>query len=162
MNREFCQKTTELVFGQWLKELDAIYLLEVIYPLVLDFVDETTKIFYIPNLEWAIIDVVDQDVKAWKKFLKTYERRITVIAKTQKISEVLTKNSVSNVLIDWSIPDDIIKTKPSPLRFLRNIFSKKKIILMNAGTGGWNSRRGVDVMLEAACKISKNEIITSS
>lgn len=156
LNRDLCQKTTELVFGQWLKELDAIYLLEVINPLVLDFVDETAKIFYVPNLEWAIIDAGDQDVKAWKKFLKTYERRITVIAKTQKISEVLTKNSVSNVLIDWSIPDDIIKTKPSPLRFLRNIFSKKKIILMNAGTGGWKSRRGVDVMLEAARKISKN------
>ena len=149
-------KNNHITFEKWVNGLDVVVMLEVINPIVLNLENERTRVVYIPNLEWAIIDSANPDVDEWIAYLKSLQDRITVIAKTKKISGVLTKNKISNSLIEWSIPDKIITPRFSISRMLRNLFSKKKTVLMNAGMGGWKSRRGVDIMIQAIRKISQN------
>lgn len=140
------------VIGEWLNSIEVLFLLEKINLFLISGVPARSKIVYIPNLEWAIVDGNNQDTEDWILGVRhSVENGMVVLAKTPMIGEVLRQHEIDCTVVNWSIPDPIRKSSRPSSRNILNIFSRRKKVkvLMNAGLGGWRSRRGVDVMLRA-------------
>ena len=129
---------------EWLHKLDVLFLSEVFNLGLVEKIVPVIKVVYIPNLEWTIMKGEDGEVASWianiRKFL---DNGLTVLAKTKTAGLVLEQHDINCTVVDWSVPDKIRKKK-------RKASTGKDIrVLMNAGLGGWKSRRGVDIMIEA-------------
>ena len=128
---------------EWLFGLDVLFLSEVINKKMVDKIVRHIHVIYIPNLEWTVLKGEEGKVAAWIKLVIKYVNKgMTVLAKTQTATEVLLEHDIDCSIIDWSVPDAIRTKKRSTRR-------KKIRVLMNAGLGGWRSRRGVDIMMQA-------------
>ena len=128
----------------WLHKLDILFLSEVLNIALIEKIVPVVKVVYIPNLEWTILKGEDGEVSSWINSVREYiPKGLTVLAKTETAGKVLEQHDINCTVVDWSVPDKIRKKKRIP--------SKKGQIrvLMNAGLGGWKSRRGVDVMVDA-------------
>ena len=140
------------VISEWLNSIDVLFILEKINLFLISSVPARSKIVYIPNLEWAIVDGNNQDTEDWIFGVRhSVENGMVVLAKTPVIGEVLRQHEIDCTVVNWSIPDPIRQSSRPSSRNILNIFSRRKKVkvLMNAGLGGWRSRRGVDVMLRA-------------
>ena len=137
--------------ANWLDSLDTLFVLEAVNKSIIEYAISKMKIVYVPNLEWAMMKVEGQEsVKKWVETIQEYVMQgLIVIAKTKNISKILSLNKIESLQINWSIPDEIQQQS-------HNNKSTKKIILMNAGHGGWNSRRGVDIYVEAIKAMPNN------
>ena len=134
----------------WLMNIDVLFISEQLNSYLFENILPSIKIVYIPNLEWARLAGVDGDVATWISSVRSFiPRGLIVLAKSPTIGAVLVQHNIECTVVDWSIPDEI-RTE------LRSNRRKKKRVLMNAGLGGWRSRRGVDVMIEAINSIPSN------
>ncbi len=96
---------------------------------------------YIPNLDWA---TTGGGVESWIKEVKASHCRVW--AKTPQIQRTLAERGIDSDLVHWSIPD--------PVRCERPVREAGVVrFLVNAGMGGWRSRRGVDIALAAYAKV---------
>lgn len=129
---------------EWLHKLDVLFLSEVFNLGLVEKIVPVIKVVYIPNLEWTIMKGEEGEVASWITNVRNFlNNGLTVLAKTNTAGQVLEQHDIDCTVVDWSVPDKIRKTKRKPS-------SKDEIrVLMNAGLGGWKSRRGVDVMIEA-------------
>ena len=129
---------------KWLHKLDIVFMSEVLNVALIEKIVPVVKVVYIPNLEWTIIKGKEGEVASWINSVREYiPKGLTVLAKTETVGKVLQQHDINCTIVDWSVPDKIRKRKRTPSK-------KGKIrVLMNAGLGGWRSRRGVDVMVEA-------------
>jgi len=129
---------------KWLHKLDVLFMSEVLNVALIEKIVPVVKVVYVPNLEWTIIKGEEGEVSSWIKIVRDYlSKGLTVLAKTETAGLVLEQHDINCKVVDWSVPDKIRKRKRKP-------FKDGEIrVLMNAGLGGWRSRRGVDVMVEA-------------
>lgn len=144
-------KITDTPIKDWIDDIDVLFLLEVINTNIIDYAIGKTKIVFIPNLEWAIAkrDGV-QSTTLWVELVQKYSRKgMIVVAKSPMIKKALSGRGISSELIQWSIPDNVMKARKHREK------SEQMTILMNAGMGGWENRRGVDVFVNAI-KIMQN------
>ena len=133
-----------IALDEWIHGLDVLFFSEVLNCELIEKILPIIKVVYIPNLEWTIIKGRSGEVANWiSEVRKFIDKGMVVLAKTPTAGKVLQQHDIDCEIVDWSIPDAISKTKRKP-------FSKSRIrVLMNAGLGGWKSRRGVDIMIEA-------------
>lgn len=129
---------------KWLHKLDVVFMSEVLNVALIEKIVPVVKVVYIPNLEWTILKGEEGEVASWINTVRKYlPIGLTVLAKTETAGMVLEQHDINCTVVDWSVPDKIRKTKRKPSN------NSTIRILMNAGLGGWRSRRGVDVMVEA-------------
>ena len=140
-----------IALDKWIHGLDVLFFSEVLNCELIEKILPVIKVVYVPNLEWTIIKGKSGEVATWISEVRGFIKKgMVVLAKTPTAGKVLQQHDIECNIVDWSIPDAISKKKRKP-------YSKSRIrVLMNAGLGGWKSRRGVDVMIEAINMMPKN------
>jgi glycosyltransferase involved in cell wall biosynthesis/SAM-dependent methyltransferase len=131
-----------MLLSDWLTRIDTLIVCEDLLPdLFRRAHDRGIHVVYIPNLDWAL---VDGTVEKWLKEVKAGYCRVW--AKTQQIHRTLAAHGVDSDLVPWSIPDPVRRDRPA---------RDKPVVrfVINAGMGGWRSRRGVDIALAAYAKV---------
>ncbi len=130
----------------WLGNLDVWITLEALLPRTFALARrQGVRVIYVPNLDWACLDSSD-DPQRWVQALRS--SRAEVWAKTEGVRRLLVKAGVRARLVPWSIPDRVRRRRrpaavSGPIRFF-----------LNAGMGGWENRRGVDIALRAFAQAS--------
>ena len=122
----------------WLGTIDVMIVGEVLVPQTLQAaLDAGVRVVYIPNLDWAKLGA---SVGAWAAWLREHPD-VVVIAKSKQVQTCLAEHDIPSTLVPWSIPDDVVRDRPVPPEATR--------FYMNAGLGGWQDRRGVDIAVKA-------------
>lgn len=134
-------------FGTWLSGLDILFILEAYNPTLVRAALASPKlrrIFYIPNLEWAVLNPYGDNTAEWISLLQAADQRIVCLARSQSISQGLTNVGIASTLIPWSVPDPV-RTR---CRKAEGI-GRRLRVLYNAGNHGFRDRRGSDVVASA-------------
>lgn len=93
---------------------------------------------YVPNVDWA---THDGSVARWAQALRN-RPWIDVWAKQRTIEKELARQGVASTFVPWSIPEPVVCDRDArPVN--------GATLLVNAGNGGFRSRRAVDLVLKA-------------
>jgi len=126
------------VLSDWLKTIDVMIVGEVLVPKTLQAaLDANIRVLYIPNLDWAKLGTSSD---AWIQWVRAHPE-VVIVAKSAQVQECLDAHGISSTLVPWSIPDEVVRDRPTPPETTR--------FYMNAGLGGWQDRRGVDIAVKA-------------
>ena len=129
------------LFIEWIQFIDVLVVCERMMPRTFQYArDAEVRVAYVPNLDWSQLD--DDNVEAWIEAVRG--SGIDVWAKTRCVQRILENVGITTKLIPWSIPDRVYKTKAPP-----GSGDQTTCLMMNAGLGGWNNRRGVDIAIQA-------------
>ena len=126
----------------WLDGLSALISVEYMMPRVFELaLRRGVRVAYVPNLDWAVLDSRAEDTAAWIEAVRG--AGVQVWARTPAIGAHLRGLGIDSHVVPWSIPEPVARS--------RRVRSGGREIrfLMNAGTGGYQNRRGVDIALRA-------------
>lgn len=143
-------ETTRCV--DWMRELDVLFVFEVMNDRLLTAAKAAgiSKVLYVPNLEWALVSREHEDLSSWLRLLRTEFPYVTSIARCRSIGNRLSELGISNVLVPWSIPDEVRYRRRPPERHSRQY---ERTILFNAGNLGYRNRRGLDIVADALSRL---------
>jgi glycosyltransferase involved in cell wall biosynthesis len=129
-------------FADWLDGLHALVSCEYMMPRAFDLaVSRGIRAVYVPNLDWAVLEARSEDTGAWTDAVRRSGAHVW--ARTPAIGKRLRDLGVSSYEVPWSIPDPVVRERKARPRGDHVRF------FMNAGTGGFQNRRGVDIALKA-------------
>ena len=94
---------------------------------------------FVPNLDWAVL-LDGTPVTRWADAVGGSD--VDVWARTRQTQAALAAAGLDSTLVGWSIADNVCLRRAPPAR-------DEVVFFMNAGRGGWQRRRGVDIALEA-------------
>jgi glycosyltransferase involved in cell wall biosynthesis len=129
-------------FVDWLSGLHALVSCEYMMPRAFELArSRGIRAVFVPNLDWAVLDSRTEDTAAWTEAVRGSSARVW--ARTPAIGRSLRDLGIESHYVPWSIPDPVVRSRSAPsghgtVRFF-----------MNAGTGGYRNRRGVDIALAA-------------
>jgi glycosyltransferase involved in cell wall biosynthesis len=129
-------------YADWLQGIHTLISVEYMMPRAFAFAaSRGVDVVFVPNLDWAILHPGSEDTAAWISAVRDSGARVW--ARTPSIGRRLRELGVESEHIPWSIPDRVaparrVRSGRAPFRFL-----------VNAGTGGFQNRRGVDIALRA-------------
>ena len=138
-------------FEGFVETCDVVVFFETLYiNLVRHIVSKGKRVVYVPNLDWATCS--DGGTLAWKRYMKELQGetdRFQVWARQPSIHRALLEHEIRSENVPWSIPDEIerapsVRGDDEPLKFF-----------VNAGFGGYEGRRAVDLVLKAFAKARK-------
>lgn len=134
------------LLAPWRDTLDAVVLFEL-FQGVYDKHFLGMPTVYIPNLDWAAtFDRGPENVQDWVRRVKGAAkfRSFQVWAKTRFTFQTLSQHGVMSRHIQWALPDEPIRQRKFTAHSRRAVR-----FYLNAGHGGYQGRRGVDVALNA-------------
>lgn len=132
---------TFATFPAWVNSVDVVVISEMLPIAAIEHALTAGKrVVYLPNADWSCID---GDVQAWLAAVKRLaaNRAFTVVAKTLEYARLLKAKEIPCTYVPWIAPDPVVRDREphiGPVRFLASL-----------GMGGWNKRRGADVIVEA-------------
>lgn len=120
---------------------DVIVLSEVLpVDLINEALARAVRVIYMPNADWACIN---GSTDVWVKLVKAFSRRkgFTVWAKTPRWRAALAELGIESVGVPWVTLDPVAREREAPsgpVRFFASL-----------GMGGYQGRRGADVIMAA-------------
>jgi glycosyltransferase involved in cell wall biosynthesis len=140
-------------FADWLDGLDVLLIVEYTWPDLLErCARKRIRVVLVANLDWAVIrDTGPREVGRWVALLR--DLGVEVWAKTPRSHDVLCSQGVRSRLVPWSIPDPVRPARRC--RRTSGLGPNAAIFFMNAGRGGVDGRRGVDIAIAAFLQASE-------
>ena len=143
-------------FTDFVDASDVVVLFETLAVELIEYVLKKNKrVVYVPNLDWATVGGMD-GTNAWVRHLRrlqdTFPKTFQVWSRQHSIwRELRDRWKVTSELVSWSIPDRIISSAGQR-------FNGGEVQLFcNAGNGGYENRRGVDLLLRAFAVARRRE-----
>lgn len=133
----------DVTIGEFVESVDVIVSCEIVTPELLNLASRSNKRFiYVPNLDCAALKGgrVDQ----WAMTLRI-NPGVHVWAKQVSIQKALAAFGIESIYVPWSIPDPVVRDRDARTR-------NAVLLFLNAGNGGSQGRRGVDIALQAFAK----------
>jgi len=136
-----CPSLEGPTWSAWIKGLHVVVIAEF---LPVDQINEAlavgVRVIYIPNADWAIHGTSE---KSWVSVVRALALRqgFTVVAKSPEWGEELKRQKIKHAVLPWIATEPVVGDRPcpsGPVRFFANL-----------GLGGYQSRRGADVILAA-------------
>jgi len=122
----------------WLRNLDVMIVSEKVMPKTFSLARRLqVRVIFIPMVDWASHH---GGINGWARCVRNTGCEVWGI--TQKVTSTLKAVGLDAKLVLWSIPDSIARAP--------NVRENDEVtFLINAGMGGWQNRRGVDIALKA-------------
>ncbi len=128
--------------GEFVESVDVVVSCEIFAFGAFDVaLKENKRCIYVPNLDWAAIG---GNKEAWVMALRT-RPWLDVWAKQISIQKALVTVGIEARYVPWSIPDPVVRDREPRDKGVVRFF-------LNAGNGGYQGRRGVDLALQAFAK----------
>jgi glycosyltransferase involved in cell wall biosynthesis len=139
-------------FEEWLGRLDVVVICEYTWTGVMELArHKRVRLVLIANLDWAVVrDQGPADPARWVELLRQLGRdqQLELWCKTPQSEQALRDQGLCPRLVPWSILDPVQRTTVGRSR-ARPRRRDAPVFLMNAGRGGAQRRRGVDIALQA-------------